>query len=85
MGLAASFTTRFRSQNYGGIEADETGFGLLWHADSSYLDRYPDFHAPSWTWAAYKSSVSYYRVTGFGVRQPLAGKICYEFNLSCPF
>ncbi|KAL7658267.1 hypothetical protein ACMYSQ_004400 [Aspergillus niger] len=84
MGLTRSFTMRYNSENYAGIEGDATGFGLLWHAKDTFLDEYPDFHAPSWTWAAYNGPVSYNITTYADTRHALASRIKYSMDFSCP-
>ncbi|GKZ19827.1 hypothetical protein AbraIFM66951_003520 [Aspergillus brasiliensis] len=84
MGLTKSFTTRFNCENYAGIDGDTTGFGLLWHAKDTFLDKYSDFHAPSWTWAAYNGTVTYYGSTCGNTPYALASRIKYNMDLSCP-
>lgn len=85
MGLTSSFKMRFSSQNHVGIDGDKTGFGLLWHAKDTYLDLYSDFHAPSWSWAAYNGRVSYYCATYGVTHRPLASRVKYSMNFACPY
>ncbi|GFF64880.1 hypothetical protein IFM61392_07097 [Aspergillus lentulus] len=85
MGLTSSFKKRFSSRNYVGIDGDRTGFGLLWHAKDTYLDIYSDFHAPSWTWAAYNGPISYYCAKYAESHYSLASRAKYSMNFSCPY
>lgn len=65
-----------------GIEHDQYGSGLLW-VSSQLLKRYTDFHAPSWTWAAYEGRVDYSIVSRGGRTSPLITHITFDVEESC--
>jgi len=59
-GLSDRLGRRTNRKCHAGIFEDEIGQFLLWRADGTYpMRRYPNFHSPSWSWAAYEGTVAY--------------------------
>jgi hypothetical protein len=47
-------------QVYAGIPDDKTATPLLWYTKLKPLQKFNDFHAPSWTWASLNGIISFY-------------------------
>lgn len=86
-GLAERLGKRSNRYYFAGIFQDPKGNGLMWRSNSDDpMTQLDSFHAPSWSWAAYKGAIAYN--LGRGME---AGKSTCEisepaFNItySCP-
>jgi hypothetical protein len=86
-GLAERLGKRSNRPYFAGIFQDANGNDLMWRSNSNDpMTRSDSYHAPSWTWAAYKGGITY----GIGHNTGMSEAICeiskpaFNITYSCP-
>ncbi|KAK7177874.1 heterokaryon incompatibility protein [Paraphaeosphaeria sporulosa] len=58
-GISRILETSFSLKVHAGISDEETAESLLWYTKPEPLEKFSDFHAPSWTWASLDGIISF--------------------------
>jgi Heterokaryon incompatibility protein (HET) len=84
-GLCSQVENRLNQKCYAGIFADNAGLNLLWLPKTACLMRHLDFHAPSWSWAAYEGVITFNSNDPWeGKSENLISSINFETRNRCP-
>jgi hypothetical protein len=85
-GLAERLGKRSKRRYFAGIFEDPKGEGLMWRSYSDEpMTHLALFHAPSWTWAAYKGAIAYDIGGGMEMGESTCeiSKLNFNINNSC--
>lgn len=84
-GITRQFEEYHSVKIYAGILHDATGESLLWYTNKKPLQRFLDFHAPSWSWTSLAGCVSFSLQSPLnGEYKCLIGDLAYDTTAACP-
>lgn len=86
-GLAERLGKRSNRRYSAGIFQDANGNGLMWRSYSNDpMTQLNSFHAPSWTWAAYKGAITYDLGRNMGMNESICeiSEPAFDITYGCP-
>ncbi|KAF5720074.1 het-domain-containing protein [Fusarium mundagurra] len=85
-GISARLEAQFSCKIYAGIlfhSPDDAVENLLWYASKGPLRTLNEFHAPSWTWAAFDGEISFFMPTPRGTSELLIDRLDFNIRNQC--
>ncbi|EEU47173.1 uncharacterized protein NECHADRAFT_77365 [Fusarium vanettenii 77-13-4] len=85
-GISARLEAHFSCKIYAGIpfhSPRDAAENLLWYASKGPLRTSNEFHAPSWTWAAFSGEISFFMSTPQGTSELLITRLDFKIRNQC--